>query len=210
MSASPSAQDPAARREIRVIDTTLRDAHQCLWATRMTHRAHAAGARQVRPRGLRVHRPDGHDPVRRLRALPQGGPVGARAPDAPAARRTRRFRSLIRSKNIVASTSCPTTSSSCGSTGCTRNGFRVIGAFDGLNDVDNIAGQPRCAPRRSAPTRSARCRICESPVHTDELYVRTAKALIERGDVDAIMTQGRRRAAHRRPHPHARCRPARR
>ena len=27
---------PAGGREIRVIDTTLRDAHQCLWATRMT------------------------------------------------------------------------------------------------------------------------------------------------------------------------------
>jgi oxaloacetate decarboxylase alpha subunit len=26
---------PAGGREIRVIDTTLRDAHQCLWATRM-------------------------------------------------------------------------------------------------------------------------------------------------------------------------------
>ena len=26
---------PGARRRIGVIDTTLRDAHQCLWATRM-------------------------------------------------------------------------------------------------------------------------------------------------------------------------------
>ena len=26
----------AARRTIRLIDVTLRDAHQCLWATRMT------------------------------------------------------------------------------------------------------------------------------------------------------------------------------
>ena len=66
------------------------------------------------------------------------------------------------------------------------NGFRVIGSFDGLNDVDNIVPGLKRAKSLGAYTFGA-LSFCESPVHTDELFVRTAKALIAQADVDSIM-----------------------
>ena len=98
-----SGDVPAASRpegtEIRIIDTTLRDAHQCLWATRM-RTAHMLPSPRLRPRRLRVDRPDGtiqfdvcvrflkEDPWERVRRVHQGAPHT-------------QFRSLIRSKNLV-------------------------------------------------------------------------------------------------------------
>jgi len=67
-----------------------------------------------------------------------------------------------------------------------QNGFRVIGAFDGLNDVDNIAGSLSRAKQRGAYTFGS-LSFCESPLHTDEHYVKTTEDLIKRADVDAIM-----------------------
>src|SRR5690606_17812764 len=66
------------------------------------------------------------------------------------------------------------------------NGFRVIGAFDGLNDMDNIASSLRKAKALGAYTFGA-LSFCESPVHTDELYICKARELIEKTDVDSIM-----------------------
>ncbi len=65
------------------------------------------------------------------------------------------------------------------------NGVREIGSFDGLNDVDNMLVALDVARRLGASTIGA-LSYCLSPVHTDALYVKTAKALVERGKVDAI------------------------
>jgi oxaloacetate decarboxylase alpha subunit len=179
MSLQPSA------REIRVIDTTLRDAHQCLWATRM-RTAHMlpvldkfdrAGFESVDLMGtiqfdvcVRYLKENPWERVRR---------VHAGAPHT-------RFRSLIRSKNIVSFDFLPDDIIELWVDRLYANGFRVIGAFDGLNDVDNICDGLRRAKQLGAYTFGA-LSYCESPVHNDALFVRTAKALIERADVDAIM-----------------------
>lgn len=173
------------RREIRVIDTTLRDAHQCLWATRMRtehmlpilplvdqtgfESVDLMGAIQfdVCVRYLK------EDPWERVRLVHQGAP------------RTR-FRSLIRSKNIVSFDFLPDDVISLWVERLYANGFRVIGSFDGLNDVDNIVDGLNQAKRLGAYTFGA-LSFCESPLHTDEYYVKTAQALIKRADVSAIM-----------------------
>lgn len=173
------------KREIRVIDTTLRDAHQCLWATRM-RTAHMlpvldkfdrAGFESVDLMGtiqfdvcVRYLK---EDPWERVRL------VHAHAPHT-------RFRSLIRSRNIVAFDFLPDDVVDLWVDRLYANGFRVIGAFDGLNDVDNIAPALRRAKAHGAYTFGA-LSYSQSPVHTDELFAKTANALIKHADVDAIM-----------------------
>ncbi len=66
------------------------------------------------------------------------------------------------------------------------NGIRVIGSFDGLNDVDNMLVGIRAARRAGAYVYGALA-YSHSPAHTDELFARTARALVERGGVDAVM-----------------------
>lgn len=180
-----AAGKPAPRREIRVIDTTLRDAHQCLWATRM-RTAHMlpvldkfdrVGFESVDLMGtiqfdvcVRYLK---EDPWERVRRVHQGAP-------------NTRFRSLIRSKNVVAFDFLPDDIIDLWVERLFANGFRVIGSFDGLNDVDNIVPGLRRAKALGAYTFGV-LSYCESPVHNDGVFVRTAKALIDQADVDAIM-----------------------
>ncbi len=172
-------------KEIRIIDTTLRDAHQCLWATRM-RTAHIlpvlekfdrVGFESVDLMGtiqfdvcVRYLR---EDPWERVRLIHKGAP-------------NTRFRSLIRSKNIVAFDFLPDDIVDLWVERLYANGLRVIGSFDGLNDVDNIVGGLKKAKALGAYTFGA-LSYSESPVHNDELFTATARALIERADVDAIM-----------------------
>jgi oxaloacetate decarboxylase alpha subunit len=173
------------QREIRVIDTTLRDAHQCLWATRMRtghmlpvlDRFDRAGFEQVDLMGaiqfdvcVRYLK---EDPWERVRLAHRGAP------------RTR-FRSLIRSKNIISFDILPDDIVELWIERLFANGFRAIGSFDGLNDVDNIAPGLRHAKALGARTFGA-LSYSESPLHDDAVYVRTARELIEKADVDSIM-----------------------
>ncbi|HVO87177.1 MAG TPA: pyruvate carboxylase subunit B [Casimicrobiaceae bacterium] len=177
--------DPERRRRIGVIDTTLRDAHQCLWATRMRtehmlpvlDRFDRAGFDQVDLMGaiqfevcVRYLK---EDPWERVRLVHQGAPHA-------------RFRSLIRSRNLISFDFVPDDVIELWIERLYANGFRVMGSFDGLNDVANIAPGLRRAKALGAYTFGALA-YSESPVHTDALYVRTARALIEQADVDAIM-----------------------
>jgi oxaloacetate decarboxylase alpha subunit len=182
---APSIASRSPACEIRVIDTTLRDAHQCLWATRM-RTAHMlpvldkfdrAGFESVDLMGtiqfdvcVRYLKENPWERVRR---------VHAGAPNT-------RFRSLIRSKNIVSFDFLPDDIIELWVDRLYANGFRVIGAFDGLNDVDNIV-EGLCRAKRLGAYTFGALSYCESPVHNDALFVRTAKALIERANVDAIM-----------------------
>lgn len=140
--------------EIRVIDTTLRDAHQCLWATRM-RTAHIlpvldkfdrAGFEQVDLMGaiqfdvcVRYLK---EDPWERVRLAHRGAPHT-------------RFRTLIRSKNIISFDILPDDVIALWIERLRANGFGVIGSFDGLNDVDNIAPGLRHAKALGAYTFGA-------------------------------------------------------
>lgn len=176
---------PGSRREIEVIDTTLRDAHQSLWATRMRtdhmlsmiEDFDSGGFGQVdlvAPIQFDVAvRYLKEDPWERVRLVHQGAP------------RTK-FRALIRSRNLAAFDFLADDVIEAWVDRLYANGFRVIGAFDGLNDVDNIAPALVRAKRLGAETFGA-VSFCESPVHTDELFVAKARELIQKADVDRIM-----------------------
>jgi oxaloacetate decarboxylase alpha subunit len=172
-------------KQIGIIDTTLRDAHQCLWATRMTtahmlpvvERMGRAGFTSIDLMGaiqfdvcVRYLKEDPWERVRRVHRA---------APDAP-------FRTLIRSKNIISFDVLPDDIVELWVERLHANGFRVIGSFDGLNDMDNIAGGLKLAKTLGAYTFGI-LSFCESPVHTDELFVRLAENLIAHCRVDSIM-----------------------
>jgi len=97
-----------------------------------------------------------------------------------------KFRALIRSKNIASFDFLADDVIEAWVESLYANGFRVIGSFDGLNDIDNIAPGLIKAKQLGASTFGA-LSFCESPVHTDELYIAKAQELIEKTDVDAIM-----------------------
>lgn len=169
---------------IAVVDTTLRDAHQCLWATRMTtahmlpvaekmdrigfQRIEAIAAIQfdVSVRYLK------EDPWQRVRLLRE------RITRTP-------LSSFLRSKNLVSFDMCPDDIVALWVERLVANGIGWVGSFDGLNDVDNMLIAIDVARGLGVKTFGA-LSYCLSPVHTDELYVATARALVERGKVDAI------------------------
>ncbi|WP_457966947.1 pyruvate carboxylase subunit B [Arthrobacter sp. D1-29] len=174
-----------SRREIKIIDTTLRDAHQSLWATRMRTDHIVSMAAEFDKVGFEqvdlmapiqfdvAVRYLKEDPWERVRLAHEHAP-------------NTRFRALIRSKNIASFDFLADDVIEAWVENLYANGFRVIGSFDGLNDVDNIAPGLIRAKELGASTFGA-VSFCESPVHTDELFVAKARELIEKADVDAIM-----------------------
>jgi oxaloacetate decarboxylase alpha subunit len=170
--------------EITVVDQTFRDAHQCLWATRMTT-AHMLPVAELMDR-IGFQRIEAiaaiqfdvcvrflkEDPWQRVRLLRE------RITHTP-------LSSFLRSKNLVSFDFVPDDIVAFWVERLFANGINEIGSFDGLNDVDNMLVALDVARRLGARTIGA-LSYCLSPVHTDELYVKTAKELVERGKVDAI------------------------
>lgn len=172
-------------KKIGIIDTTLRDAPQCLWATRMTtammlpvaKKMDAIGFDQIDLVGtiqfdvcVRYLKEDPWLRVRLLREHVKNTPL----------------RALMRSKNLLSFDILPDDINELWAERLVANGFRVVGVFDGLNDIDNMLVGIRKAKSLGCRTFGALA-FSLSPVHTDELYVRTAKDLAARGKVDAIM-----------------------
>lgn len=174
-----------SQREIKIIDTTFRDAHQSLWATRMRTEHMLGIAETMNSAGF--HHIDMMAPIQfdvSVRYLKEDPWVRVR--ELHKAAPETKFRALIRSKNIASFDFLPDDVIDGWVDQLYNNGFRVIGAFDGLNDVSNIVGCLKRAKALGAYTFGA-LSFCESPVHTDELFVKTAVELIEQADVDAIM-----------------------
>jgi len=182
---SGGGRPAGSRREIKIVETSLRDGHQSLWATRMrtdhivsmAQDYDRAGFEQVdlvAPIQFDVAvRYLKEDPWERVRLAHQHMP-------------NTKLRALIRSRNIAAFDFLPDDIIMAWVERLYANGFRVIGSFDGLNDLGNIVPGLIRAKELGASTFGA-VSFCESPVHTDELFVRKAKELIEQADVDAIM-----------------------
>jgi oxaloacetate decarboxylase alpha subunit len=169
---------------ITIVDQTLRDAHQSLWATRMTT-AHMLPIAELMDR-IGFQRIEviaaiqfdvcvrflKENPWERVRLMRQR------------IRKTA-LSSFLRSKNIVSFDFVPDDIVALWVERLVANGIDEIGSFDGLNDVDNMLAALDVARRLGARTVGA-LSYCLSPVHTDELFVKTAKELVERGKVDAI------------------------
>ena len=171
-------------RGIGVIDTTLRDAHQCLWATRMTtahmlpiadmmdnigfERIDLAGTIQFDV-CVRFLKEDPWERVRRMREKLVKTPMSA----------------FTRSKSIMSFDFVPDDIVELWVERLVANGFREVATFDGLNDVDNMLVTINAARKLGVRAIGA-VAYGLSPVHTDEVYVRTVSDLVTRGKVDAI------------------------
>lgn len=172
-------------RSIGIIDTTLRDAQQCLWTTRMTAAMMDPIAETMDRAGfdmidfmapvqfdvcVRYLREDPFEKARYFRQKFKQTPL----------------RGYCRSKSLVGFSLAPDDMVEMWIERLAANGFRVVGTLDSLLDVENMAVSIRHAKKLGITSIGALV-FCESPLHTDELYARTAKELVERHGVDGIM-----------------------
>ena len=175
-----------SEREIKIIDTTLRDAHQSIWATRMRTEHMLEMLDDITNAGFEhvdLVAPIQFDvPVRYLREDPWERVRLVHENAAPGTK----FRAMVRSRNLASFDFLPDDVIHAWVERLYANGFRVIGAFDGLNDIDNIADTLILAKELGAETYGC-LSYCLSPVHTDQLYIDKAQELVERTDVDRIM-----------------------
>jgi oxaloacetate decarboxylase (Na+ extruding) subunit alpha len=173
----------ARRIPLRITDTTLRDAHQSLWATRMRTRdivgvldtIDAAGFYSLEVWGgatfdvcLRFLR---ENPWERLRL------IKSRARKTP-------LQMLLRGQNILGYQHYPDdlldrfVALSC------RNGMDIFRIFDALNDNRNMEYAIKAVKRHGGHAQGTLCYTI-SPVHTVEEYVRIAREQVQMG-VDSI------------------------
>jgi len=172
-------------RRVGIIDTTLRDAQQCLWATRMNAAMMAPIAEDMDNAGfdtidfmapvqfdvcVRYLREDPFEKARHFRKKFKKTP----------------FRGYCRSKSLVGFSLAPDDMVELWIERLAASGFRSVGTLDSLLDVDNMAVSIRHAKKVGIDSIGALV-FCESPLHTDELYARTARELVQRCGVDGIM-----------------------
>ncbi len=155
-------------KEISFVDTTLRDGHQSLWATRM-RTAHMmpiapvmdeAGFMAVELMGtvhfdacLRYLR---EDPWERIRLIAQA------LPNTP-------LRALIRSKSLTSFNIVPDSVIDLWIRRCGANGIRHLMIFDALHDWNNLTESVAVA--KSVGIKVVVPLVYSlSPVHTDEFY----------------------------------------
>jgi oxaloacetate decarboxylase (Na+ extruding) subunit alpha len=171
-------------RRLELIDETLRDGPQSLWASRVNTETLAAIAPTLDAAGFAqicvgsaalfefavkfLH----EDPWERLRLL------RAAMPRTP-------LRFLIRGRNLMGWRRFPNDVIDL-FFGCLRRaGIDWIMVFDGLNDMRNIAHHFPAA-RKVGMKAAAILSFSESPVHTDEYFVGVTRDMLEIG-VDAVL-----------------------
>jgi oxaloacetate decarboxylase alpha subunit len=169
---------------VRIIDTTLRDAPQCLWATRMTTAMMMPVAEIMDRAGfgrmdlaaaiqfdvcVRYLKEDPWEKFRLLRSRIVNTPLLA----------------TVRGRSLVSFDILPDDIIQLWTERLVANGFRVICAMDGLNDVDNLAVSLKLAKSLGATTEASLA-FSQSPVHTDAHYAGAAAEIIRRIGVDFI------------------------
>ncbi|MYI88741.1 MAG: pyruvate carboxylase subunit B [Gammaproteobacteria bacterium] len=170
-------------RSVRIIDVTLRDAHQCLWATRMTTAMmkdiapllDRAGFEAIDLVGGAVFdvcvRYLREDPWERMRIL------SSWVKETPLIIHTRGqslFTFEFFADDVVA----------LSAERFAANGMRYHTPYDAVNDIRNLEVAIRSAKQVGLHTIGGIV-FTHSPVHTDEFYARKAKELIKLG-VDGV------------------------
>jgi oxaloacetate decarboxylase alpha subunit len=176
----------ASRRNIRLIDVTLRDAHQCLWATRMTTAMmleiapclDRAGFEAIDLVGGAVFdvcvRYLREDPWERMRLMAE------RVTHTPLIIHTRGqslFTFEFFADDVVA----------LAAERFAANGMRYHTPYEPLNDIRNLE-IPILEGKRHGLTVVPGLVYTHSPVHTDDYYVRKAKELLKLG-VDGVFVK---------------------
>ncbi|TBL79853.1 pyruvate carboxylase subunit B [Paenibacillus thalictri] len=171
-------------REVKIIDQTLRDAHQSLWATRMTTAMMYPVLDQINQAGyeaidlmamahfdscVRYLR---EDPWERVRLV-------SKRLDAP-------IGGWMRSNNLIGFDAAPDDVVELFVEKMVENGFRRITAYDGLLDNHNIV-DTLIQTKKLGVSAVAAFVYCDSPIHTDKLYVNRVTELLKKVQVDAVM-----------------------
>ena len=171
--------------EIKVIDTTLRDAHQSLWATRMTTAMMLPVAEQMDRAGFEAIdlmsaiqfdvcvRYLKEDPWQRLRLMRQ---KVTRTP----------MQSAMRSKSLLSFDVQPDDVNYLWVECLAKNGVRRVRAIDALSDLDNIVDILRLVKELGMESVGSVV-FCQSPVHTDAFFAQKTRELIARADIDVMM-----------------------
>ncbi|MFY0613170.1 MAG: hypothetical protein JXQ99_16685 [Hyphomicrobiaceae bacterium] len=174
-------------KRIGLVDTTFRDAQQCLWATRMTtpmmlpvaERLDRAGFDVIEVMGAvqfdACVRYLGENPWERLHLLTEH------------IKRTP-MQALFRSKCVLGFDMVPDDLSELWAERLFANGITKFVAFDGLHDLGNIAPAIRHARKLGAEV-TGWLTYSQSPVHTDELYAAKAREYIDEVGVDKLMIE---------------------
>lgn len=176
-------RDGANRIPLRVTDTTLRDAHQSLWATRMRtadileiiDTIDNVGYYSLEVWGgatfdvcLRFLR---EDPWERLRAIKQ------RAKKTP-------LQMLLRGQNILGYKNYPDDILERFVALAIENGIDIFRIFDALNDTRNLEAAIKAVKKYGGHAQGTLC-YTVSPVHTVDAFVRVAKEQIALG-IDSL------------------------
>ncbi|MBC7253273.1 MAG: pyruvate/oxaloacetate carboxyltransferase [Actinobacteria bacterium] len=167
------------KRRVMITDTTLRDAHQSLWATRMrltdilpiAERIDEVGYHSVEVWGgatfdvcMRYLNEDPWDRLYRIREK---------------FKRTK-LQMLLRGQNLVAYRNFADDLVEEFIKRAVAGGIDIIRIFDALNDVRNMQKSIEVTKREGAHAQGTICYTI-SPVHTIEGYVETARTLVEMG-----------------------------
>jgi oxaloacetate decarboxylase alpha subunit len=182
-------QDRITRQQkdgtIGIIDTTLRDAQQCLWTTRMTTAMMLPIAEKIDQIGydqIDFMAPVQFDVcVRYLKENPweKARILRDKFVNTP-------LRGYCRSKSLIGFNLVPDDIVEMWIERLHANGFNIVGTLDALFDIENMSISIKHAKKIGMRAVGALV-FCESPVHTDEVYAQAAKDLIEKAGADAIM-----------------------
>ena len=164
---------------VKITDTTLRDAHQSLWATRMHTSDMLPVLEQLDTVGYHSLEVWGgatfdvclrylnEDPWERLRAIKRN------------VKRTP-LQMLLRGQSVVGYQHYPDDVVTAFVHKMVENGIDIIRVFDALNDIRNLTTAVRAGREAGAHVQAAVVYTI-SPVHTTEHYLETALQLAEMG-----------------------------
>ncbi len=172
---------------VNLVDTTVRDGQQCLWATRMSTAAMLPAAAHLDAAGFSAIEVVGavqfdaavrylkENPWHRLRLLRE------RICNTP-------LQAVVRSSCILGFEPQAQDINELWVERLVANGVRRFVFFDGLHDIDNLVPAIRHAKKLGAFS-TGWLTYSDSPVHTDELYAQKAREFIDHAGVDALMIE---------------------
>ncbi|OGV95477.1 MAG: pyruvate carboxylase subunit B [Nitrospinae bacterium RIFCSPLOWO2_02_FULL_39_110] len=173
-------------RPIRITDTTLRDAHQSLWATRMhiedilpiAEKIDEVGYNSIEVWGgatfdvaLRFLNEDPWERLYKIKGKIKKTPL----------------QMLLRGQNIVGYKNYPDDLLEAFIIKAVAAGIDIFRVFDALNDVRNIEKAIKFIKREGGHAQGTVC-YTRSPVHTIEMYIECAKRQVDMG-IDSLNTK---------------------
>ena len=171
------------KKAIRITDTTLRDAHQSLWATRMhiedilpiAEKIDEVGYNSIEVWGGATFdvalRYLNEDPWERLSKIKE------KIKKTP-------LQMLLRGQNIVGYKNYPDDLLEAFIGKAVERGINIFRVFDALNDVRNIEKAIKFIKREGAHAQGTVC-YTRSPVHTIDMYIEYAKRQLDIG-IDSL------------------------